>query len=326
MAAQNLDVTLKRYNGTEVDLLLPTTHLGQLYTDNTLQTLVGPKGLANGLASLDAAGKIPLGQLPDAVFDSLYFYDSVDYHSDLSNLAAYALNNITGRSVKGVYWVALNEITLTSQPTSTLESYDNKYYITQFASGDGNPFQTSENLETGDWFIITSVYGSGTSGDPYIVQFAVVNNVYETATTERYGIAKLSAATNTNVYNAATNAGGLTSGGTEVITEGVLYGLMGTGNGKIARGDHTHDSIYYTKTEVDDFFNGSVPTSGYDPVGWDYTASVVTSNSSNWTSAYTWTNNAAANVNTAVLGTNGSLVYGATPTSTTVGAILIDLD
>ena len=38
--AQNKDFTLKRKNGTVYDTLLPTTHMGQIYTDSTLtQTL-----------------------------------------------------------------------------------------------------------------------------------------------------------------------------------------------------------------------------------------------------------------------------------------------
>ena len=87
---------------------------------------------------------------------------------------------------------------------------------------------------------------------------SIVNNQYGTASTSEYGIVR---------FSDATTVTGMT--GNDVITEGILAGLIGTDTGDIAAGDHLHDDRYYTETEIGNYFDGTTPITGYDKIGWD---------------------------------------------------------
>ena len=254
----NLDITIKRKNGASYDVLYPTTIVAQV---EGLQTALDAKlntsarGAANGVASLDGNSKIPVAQLPDRVFDNLEFVDTIEgatqnaQGGNLSTLASYVRNiysSTVGMSAK--YFVASTVCSLTSNPvTAVAGPYDPSiYFRTKFSTGDGTaPAGTStvttEDLEIGDWIIITNVYGAGTSSNPYEVWFAVVNNTYELATTAIDGIVRLSSSTST-----ATT-------GNAVVTNGILNGLLATANtnlngttnaNKLAPAAHHHNSEY----------------------------------------------------------------------------------
>lgn len=94
------------------------------------------------------------------------------------------------------------------------------------------------SLELGDWVIITG-YTSAT--DTFI--FSVISNTYANATTTASGVTLLSNASNVGTYHASTNTGGLTNGGTKVITEDNLFDMMGTGTTNIAYGSHVHGNL-----------------------------------------------------------------------------------
>jgi len=218
------------------------THDDRYYTETETDTLLNTKlntsarGAANGVASLDANSKIPVAQLPNSVFDSLYFYGTAGAGTTQLRelgLAAVADANTVGRSALGYYWVATAAATLSGTPggfgTVTVGG------LVAATAGftpreEGVSGGLGENLETGDWFILTQITGLGTVASPYGFTFATVNNTYELASTTVDGIVRLS---NTTTISSATT-------GSQVITQGVLGGLIGTAANTIAAGNHTH--------------------------------------------------------------------------------------
>lgn len=147
--------------------------------------------------------KLKIEYLPDAVFDSLYFqatFSAAGNGTDTGALANYlqtAVEHAVARygsvqGLKGYYFVNTGNST-TLQDTGTLGAFQatngtstnyyfdwdwNNYDEDTSGFGPGN-VGNSGKLEVGDWFIVESVSGSGTSGTPYNIHFSVVNNVYE---------------------------------------------------------------------------------------------------------------------------------------------------
>lgn len=246
--ATNIDVTLKRYNGTDYDQILPTTHLGQIYTDSTLTENLGDFlddtyinvdqiGAAGGLATLDANQKLTISQLPTGITGGLKFRSALSVDTDLDTLGALYT---VAEDAQGSYWIATADIVLTSTANSTV-----------LEPGDEGDFTPPINIEAGDWVVL-----SNWAENDYT--FAIINNTYQNATTTENGIVKLSDATTVT---------GMT--GNDVITEGILAGLIGTGAGDIAAGDHLHDDRYYTETEVGNYFAGNTAITGYNKTNWD---------------------------------------------------------
>jgi hypothetical protein len=225
------------------------------------------RGAANGVASLDANSKVPLGQIPIQLFDSLYFGSVIEstvgpYGGSWVNntykpvdLASFAIST-ESRSPIGWYWVVDGTLGLQNNITPVLDVMSGKYYATRFTNGDsdnpggapgsGSTFSftdISTTLESGDWIVISGVTTSAPGGENpgsennyYIVTFGVVNNTYEDATNTVKGIVKLSSSTSTS------------SAGDNVITDAVLAGLIGTTSGTIAAGNHNHDGVYLPLT------------------------------------------------------------------------------
>jgi hypothetical protein len=237
----DLDITIKRKNGAGYDVLHPTTIIGQV---TGLQTALDAKintsarGAANGVASLDGNSKIPVAQLPNEVFDSLYYFDVIDTNLNLATIGQQAISNATFRKAEGYYWVATANTTVSFSSTPTL--IGGKYYgATLRPSEEGVALagSGSEVLEKGDWIILTTVGSQDGATGPTAIQlsFAIVNNTYELATSALDGIVRLSSSTLTSTT------------GNNVITDGILNGLVtttvGTAN-KIAASAHNHDSAY----------------------------------------------------------------------------------
>lgn len=245
--ASNLDITLKRYNGTDYDTILPTTHLGQIYTDSTLTTTLNSylaatyiplaqKGNASGVATLDSNQKIPYSQLPDAILGGLKFVAALSANTDLDSLG---VSFSSSTDAIGSFWIATSDIVLSSTANSTVQ-----------APGDEGDSTFPITIEAGDWVIITD-WASGS------YTFAILNNTYQDATSSAKGIVTLSSASDTT---------GTTN---KVITESVLGGLVGTAANTLAAGDHLHDGRYYTETELQAFFAGTTPITGYEKSNWD---------------------------------------------------------
>jgi len=280
--ASNIDITLKRYNGTDYDTILPTTHLGQLYTDNTLATSladfltntyinVNQIGAANGLATLDSNQKLTLSQLPNGITGGLKFGGTLT-QAEVDGAGAtlagkidtlhqnVGIGNFVG--LQGSYFVATEEVTFVASPNEVQAGSTGRYYT--WSQADPNEEGVSGGdvdtitLEIGDWLLIRSIGGIGEQVAPYTISFATINNTYGNATDSEKGIVTLS-----NITNLAS------ASGNNVITDGILAGLIGTATGEIAAGDHLHDDRYYTETEIGNFFDGTTAITGYNKTDWD---------------------------------------------------------
>jgi hypothetical protein len=252
-ASSGLDADLLDGQHASAFALSAHTHDDRYYTETETNNLLNAKlntsarGAANGVASLDANSKIPIGFLPNEVFDSLSFSSTVDngdndlfankLQTALNNLGIVVENQDTYRALRGKYFVASFSIEIQEeegiQTTVLGDLYGGEagynYWAWTFATGDDyTPSRTSSGvLEAGDWIVIQEISGLGSSDNPYRVVFGVVNNTYELADETVHGIVKLS---NTTTISSSTT-------GSEVITQGVLGGLIGTAANTIAAGD-----------------------------------------------------------------------------------------
>lgn len=259
--ASNIDVTLKRYNGTDYDIILPVTHLGQLYTDDTLATSLSSyldttfinlnqKGAANGVATLDANQKITASQLPAYIFGGMTYAGVVDLTSgktiDDIMEAADPGNTVNKLSAVGEY-LQVSATGVLSQGTT--------WTGTILAPGDEGDYDISDGitLEAGDWVVVSAYDGTANT-----VSLGIVNNTYQSAATNKQGIVTLSSLTTLTAAS-----------GNKVITDGILAGLIGTETGDIAAGDHLHDERYYTETEIGNYFGGITSITGYNKTNWD---------------------------------------------------------
>jgi hypothetical protein len=130
----------------------------------------------------DGNDKIKLAYLPNAVFDSLHFYDVIGGNTTLAALAEdvfESFNSTSARSRIGIYFVANAARTITPSLSAVL--IDGEYWIGSFKPSEESEdeAETPIVLETGDWIILTAISGAGTVGSPWNTQWAVVNNTYE---------------------------------------------------------------------------------------------------------------------------------------------------
>lgn len=146
-----------------------------------------------------SAPKILPAYLPDSVFDSLKFYgtqsgnvNAIPDDTSQRTLASVLINayySTGGRSIVGYYWVISTAGTITGV-TGKQENIipvddpgDGEYATLQFRPQDGGSSATANTssgaLEVGDWFVIESVTGAGTSGSPWVFTASVINNSYE---------------------------------------------------------------------------------------------------------------------------------------------------
>jgi hypothetical protein len=191
------------------------------------------KGQANGLAELDATGKIPTAQLPNSAFDSLTFLSTVPLEgTSLGEIASAAVARTLqeGRkSAKALYFVASENITIaeTVGEGFTGVLIGDKYYLAYFQTGDtigsvGQFAPTSSTLEIGDWLLIDNFEGLGTQANPYNVGFVVINNTYEVATDTVHGIVKLFSDTQQSVSSNAVSS-----------TSSRTYGIQNDSDGRL---------------------------------------------------------------------------------------------
>jgi len=185
---------IKRWNTSlsNYEELYPKTILARLYE-------------ADGATPLfNQYGKIAATHLPDSVFDSLYYYAAINSSANLSTLAGTAVAGATSRSPKGFYWVISSTPTTITANPSTATQVGAFWYKTNFIATEGSSAPTSVVLEVGDWIIFDElVSGSGSSGDPYIVRFATVNNTYEVSSASSPGIVKIGSDTANTASQAA---------------------------------------------------------------------------------------------------------------------------
>lgn len=207
---------IKKWNGSSFDELYPKTKASQLYAAD------GTTGIFDGDTKVKAA------YLPDFVFGGLQFKAAIGSQT----AAAFATNldsvyqdfgtgSLSG--MIGKYFIATTTFTLETN-AGTQAGSTGRYYSwdtlreTEEDAPDGNDLV----LEHGDWIVIQSISGSGTSGSPYAISLSVVNNTYQSATASERGIVKLGSGTAQSV---AANAVTATSART--------YAIQNNGSGQL---------------------------------------------------------------------------------------------
>lgn len=119
--ATNRDFTLKRNNSGDYDILLPTTHLGQLYSDDTLATTLSdylnttyaPKahatnGSTYGYASTTDAGHIRIGEGLAISSGTV----RLSNHGTLGTISSSTTLNVTSHSCRTIRVTAAATITI----------------------------------------------------------------------------------------------------------------------------------------------------------------------------------------------------------------------
>jgi len=246
--------------------------------DSTAFILTSTRGAANGVATLDANSKIPTAQLPNEVFGGLKFVGTfsklfpnegfgplqiaqfitgaqqqgynisqkLDTLTGLTFPTGYAG---IGQTYVGHYWVVsstgfeVNGTTplksigvMDNVTTENTEWQANVTFDDGVAPNDqGFGFTNTLSLEVGDWIVITG-WDNATS----TFRLSIVNNTYGDATDTTKGVTQLSNIT--SVSSATTGA--------QVITQGVLGGLIGTAANTIAAGNHTHTIANITNLQT----------------------------------------------------------------------------
>ena len=182
-------IQIKRYNGT-------TTSWENQFPVTKAQNIVAADGTS---AIFNASDKINITYLPDAVFDSLFFFATLSAAADIREQGVLAVQNAAtlGRSAIGYYWVASAGLTISSGTGAAQYGSPLVYATTSGVtpSEEGISSGTGVTLETGDWIVLTKVTGAGTVGTPYSFVFSVINNTYEIASTTVSGIVTLSSQT-----------------------------------------------------------------------------------------------------------------------------------
>jgi hypothetical protein len=203
-------MVIKKWSGTVWQNQAPATTASQIFTDSTFAT------------SIFENNKVKVAYLPNEVFDSLRF-GSVVYTDPAADFAEYlqeAYNDsvtIGNRTMVGVYLVAGAVLSIANQATgiqgtASADKYFKWNFINQDSAITGAP-TSSGTMEIGDWVVIESITGLGTSGSPFVLSLSIINNTYEIATATTNGIVKLfSSTSNSEAAQSVTNTSGRTYG------------------------------------------------------------------------------------------------------------------
>lgn len=260
--AQNKDFTLKRHNGTDYDVLLPTTHIGQIYTDKTLTTPLATHlsntyipltemGAAGGVATLDGSGKIPASQLSEFIRGGIKLQGSMGVEgsqtvgeliSALETTISNSNGAVTREDLVGSAWVVSINFQLTegTLPTNT---------VYHFKPGDEDGALVPITFESGDMVLVSDYSFSSPN---HIWTFSVINNTYGVATASSPGVVKLVGNTGaSSIQDLDYNYGD------EVITARVLSALTVGGDvstiteNKLVTATHTHDNYQEASSVLD---------------------------------------------------------------------------
>jgi hypothetical protein len=271
------EVTLKRVIDTSgnTDELFPSTTMAQVrvstgdattLTSHLTSTYIplSQKGANNGVATLSNTGKVPESQLPSSVFGGMRLIDTISSNTTAEALMDLAQTYVAsnGGVLEGSYFIIGGN---SSVPVVITGGADSNNGVTHTFDAEQTNTVGEENdddldggnvaLEPGDWIVMG---GQWTLNTTTYQRWGVVNNTYQDANVGVAGIVELSNATSVTGMS-----------GNDVITEGVLAGLVGTASGDLAAGDHLHDGRYYTESEVQNFFDGTTSISGYNKTNWD---------------------------------------------------------
>lgn len=248
------NIQIKRKTGVSTyENLYPATVISQV---DQLQTALDAKvdesreGVANGIATLDAAGKIPASQLSAYIQGGVRLqgtmssasYDTIgELLSQLETIVSSSNGAVTREEMVGYAWIASAgfQITEGTLPANTAYSIN---------PGDEGDTTVPIDFEVGDILLVSNYSLVSTT---HTWTLAVLNNSYGVASSTTPGIVTLTD---------ATTMGDLTNGESKVITEDFLYDVKVAdatdlyNNGtpianKLAPASHTH-SQYQDKSTI----------------------------------------------------------------------------
>jgi hypothetical protein len=213
--SSNINITIKRNNGTTYDNLYPKT---------TAEQVVG----------LLTDGKISQSYLPSYIIGGLKFYatqslaTSTSLVTIWSSLLGFSTTADAAERAVGSYVIVTTggELTTTSPTIGSSAGYQVN------APGDEGDNSSPINLEAGDWIVFRNQTLSGSGGTLQVVYyFDIINNTYGDATTSDKGIVTLSSQ---STYSSLT--------GNNVVTDGRLKTLIDNANFALA--GHLHTGVY----------------------------------------------------------------------------------
>lgn len=269
----NVRVQLERRNsGGTNDVIFPKTSIDNIQVSvsdsTTLSSVLSGKvstdslGALSGVATLNASGKLKDAQVPGWLINGAGkpFLGEISGSRDLTTLALAVSTYMSSHGyVTPASWEALYGAYFQCTTNVTLSWTDTADIVCTVNPGDEGDTTSPIYLESGDMLVFKSY---SESGEPVTAHygFFVMNNTYGAADTNTFGITKLSSI---SLYKVDGN----NVTGNNVITDGVLAGLVGSATGKIAAGDHAHTGVYQPKSTSLDTIAGLASTDGNFIVG-----------------------------------------------------------
>jgi hypothetical protein len=220
-------IQLKRNNASTIDNLFPVARISDMVE-------------SDGTTSFLDSGKIRSSYLPSYVIGGLRFYatqslaTSTSLATIFSSLVGFSTTAADVALKIGSYVVVTTggELTTTDATIGSVAGYQLN------APGDEGDSTTPITLEAGDWIVFRGEQRTGSGGTLELYYFFdIINNTYQDATNTNKGVVTISVATDTASMN----------GSGKVITEDVLFDVIGTAANKIAAGDHLHTGVYEPK-------------------------------------------------------------------------------
>ena len=210
---------IKKWNGSSFDELYPKTKASEIYAAD------GATGI------FDANLKIKPAYLPDYAFGGLKLQGTLSA-AQVNTDAKIALlldaihqdvgiDNFSG--LRGNYYVIGESITFNASPNNIQAGTTGRYYAWE-QQNPNEEGDTSEpiTLEAGDWLVISGAGGTGISAAPYLIQFGVVNNTYQSATSTALGVVKIASDTAQTV-----------AANTVTTTASRTYSIQNNGSGQL---------------------------------------------------------------------------------------------
>jgi hypothetical protein len=217
------NITIKRNQGgspVTYESLYPRTIITQLFD-------------TDGTTALFSSGKLKDTYLPSYIFGSMRFAGAVTLSGTATTLQTIFgtwLDAAEASSFLGRYYVVGTGGKLDTNFVQAITS--NVYRVQSTSFSDEGQSGDPIDLEAGDWIVFIETKSNTPSSGIFTFEFGIVNNTYANAGTVAKGIVTLSSSTST------------ASTGDNVITDGILNGLMGTTATTIALGNHLHTGVY----------------------------------------------------------------------------------
>jgi hypothetical protein len=162
----------------------------ELYPKTTTAKIFDTAGNAV-FETIGSQAKIKTAFLPNSVFDSLRFhgtFSAASGNSDIVNDFVDVLKGIkeaastASRSEIGYYLVFSAGGSLANASSTTAGAIATTFkaqYTFEHGDSTSSTNPSSVTVEAGDWVVVESASGAGTTESPYIVTLSVVSNTYE---------------------------------------------------------------------------------------------------------------------------------------------------